>query len=250
MQVQVFRTSDEVAAAVADAIEQVLASTPAAVLALATGRTPLAAYAELARRRREGRLDASQAAIVGIDEFAGVPAGDPGSFAAYLEQHVIGPIGFDPRRVERLDGAARNLDAECARYDRALEARGGVHLILLGIGANGHIGFNEPGESLVAATHVVELHASTRQDNASPFGGDVNAVPTRALSIGMQAILGARCVLLVATGADKAATIERALNGPLTTRVPASWLQTHRDVRIYLDREAASLLRGEAVRAG
>jgi glucosamine-6-phosphate deaminase len=219
-------------------------------VALATGGTPLAAYEELARRRRACGLDASRAAIVGIDEFVGVAASDPASFAAYLDRHVIGPLGFDRQRAERLNGAADNLDAECARYDRVLMAAGGLDLILLGIGANGHVGFNEPGESLAAATHVVDLEPSTRRSNAARFGGDMNAVPARALSIGMAAILGARRVLLVATGADKASGIARALTGPLTTHVPASWLQTHRDVSVYLDREAASLLRGEGVRGG
>lgn len=226
-------------------------SDPTACLALATGRTPLPAYGELARRRRAGRFDASRATLFGIDEFVGMSAAHPASFAAYLDQYIVGPIGFNPQRVQRLDGAAKNADAECARYDRALEACGGLDAILLGIGANGHVGFNEPGESLVGATHVVRLEAATRRSNAARFGGDAGAVPPRALSMGMAAILGARRIILVVTGADKAPALERALHGPLTTRLPASWLQTHRDVRVYLDRDAASLLREETVvRAG
>jgi glucosamine-6-phosphate deaminase len=251
-QLRVFQAATEVASAVADAIERAIAATPTAVLSLATGRTPLATYEELARRHRAGRLDVSRATLFAIDEFAGIPPSHPGSFASYIEEHLVTPLGFDPRRVQCLDGVAANLDLECARYERAIERSGGIDLMLLSIGANGHIGFNEPADTLTGPTHVVRLDASTRRNNAARFGGRADAVPSHAVSMGMTTILRAARILLVATGREKAACIERALHGPLTTQMPASWLQFHRAVDVYLDRDAASLLpaAGAALRAG
>src|SRR5687768_3264482 len=192
--------------------------------------------------RAAGDVDFSRASTFNLDEFAGISADHPGSFRRFMEEHLFGGVNVDRRRVHFIDGAAADLDAECVRYEAAIAAVGGIDLQLLGIGANGHIGFNEPGDELRARTHRVTLAASTRRDNAALFGGDPGRVPPEALSMGMATILDAKAILLIATGERKAQCIEQAVRGGISTRLPASFLQLHRRVELYLDRSAASRL--------
>jgi glucosamine-6-phosphate deaminase len=152
-------------------------------------------------------------------------------------------VNIDPSRIHFLNGAATDLDAECDRYEEAIRGAGGIDLQVLGIGSNGHIGFNEPGDELIARTHRVQLFPSTRRDNASLFGNDPSRVPAEALSMGIGTILQARRIVLVATGAKKAACVAQTVNGRITTRVPASVLQVHCDVEVLLDRAAAAHVR-------
>jgi glucosamine-6-phosphate deaminase len=192
------------------------------------------------RLHAKGQMDWSRAATFNLDEFAGLGATDPGSFRAFMERHLFSGINLAQERIHFLNGAASDLDRECERYDGAIAAADGIDLQVLGIGSNGHIGFNEPGEHLPLHTHRVRLTESTRHDNAALFGGDVSRVPGEALSMGIGTILRARRILLVATGVRKAACIRETINGRLTTRVPASMLQVHADVELLLDREAAA----------
>jgi len=189
-----------------------------------------------------GRIDFSLATTFNLDEFAGIDASHPGSFRRYMNVKLFDSVNLDPQRIHFLDGAAVDLDAECVRYERTIEASGGIDLQLLGIGANGHIGFNEPDDTLAARTHRVRLHDQTRRDSAALFGGDPTQVPREALSMGMGTILKSRSIVMMAIGARKARCIELAVNGPITTRLPASFLQLHRDAELYLDRAAAELL--------
>jgi glucosamine-6-phosphate deaminase len=159
-----------------------------------------------------------------------------------MERHLFEGVNLRAERIHFLNGVAKNLDAECDSYEAAIAAAGGVDLQLLGIGTNGHIGFNEPGDDLPVRTHRVRLMESTRRDNAMLFDNDPSRVPAEALSMGIGTILRARRILLVATGDKKAECIRQATSGRLTTRVPASMLQVHPDVELLLDREAASLL--------
>jgi glucosamine-6-phosphate deaminase len=159
-----------------------------------------------------------------------------------MQLHLFEGINLDPSRIHFLNGAAADLDDECRRYESEIQQAGGIDLQVLGIGANGHIGFNEPGTALEASTHRVHLHASSKRDNALLFGGDPSRVPDDALSMGMGTILKAAALVLIATGERKAQCIARAVRGPLTTRLPASFLQLHRDVELFLDEAAASLL--------
>ena len=242
MQLQIFENPDQAAQALARRIASVLRNDPDVVLGLPTGRSPVAAYAELRRMHAAGSVDFSRARTFNLDEFAGVTADHPGSFRRFMEQHLFNGVNVARDRVHFLDGAAADLDAECERYEAAIDAAGGVGLQILGIGSNGHIGFNEPGDALVARTHRVTLHDVTRRENAALFGGNADSVPREALSMGMATILRARRIVLIATGERKARCVEGATRGPLTTRLPASFLQTHRDVELFLDREAAALL--------
>jgi len=240
--IRIFDTPADAAAAVARRVADALAERPALVLGLPAGRTPVAAYAELRRLHAAGRADFSRAVTFSLDEFAGIPSSHPGSFRTFIESHLLSAVNVPPAQRHFLNGAGDDLEAECARYDTAIAGAGGIDLLLLGIGANGHIGFNEPGEELAARTHRVRLAESTRRDNAALFGGHPALVPRDALSMGMGPMLQAATIVLMATGARKAQCIERAVNGAVTTHLPASFLQLHRRVEVYLDREAASAL--------
>jgi glucosamine-6-phosphate deaminase len=241
--IRVFDTPDDMARAVAARVADAVRITPNIVLGLATGRTPLGVYAELRHLYASGRVDFGHVTTFNLDEFAGLPPSHPSSFRRYMDLKLFDSVNIDPSRIHFLNGVAADLDADCGGYEDAIAHNGGIDLQLLGIGANGHIGFNEPGDELVARTHRVVLHETTRRDNAAPFGGDLSRVPHEALSMGMGTILKAASIVLMASGERKARCIERAVHGPLTTRLPASFLQTHRDVELYLDRGAASLLR-------
>ena len=240
MRIAVLGSSDDVARALALCIADALRGKPGLVLGLAAGRTPVDAYTQLRRMRDAGAGDWSRATTFNLDEFAGIDAGHPGSFRQFMQRHLFDGVNLDPSSIHFLNGAAPDLDAECDRYEGAIRGAGGIDLQILGIGSNGHLGFNEPGDELIARTHRVRLLPTTRRDNASLFDNDLSRVPSEALSMGIATILAARRIVLVATGAAKADCIAQAVNGTITTRVPASVLQLHGDVEILLDREAAS----------
>jgi len=235
MKVRIFDDPGQASTAVARIIARQLARQPASVLGLPTGRTSIAVYKELVRLRP----DFSRAHTFNLDEFVGLPARDARSFHAFMDRHLFCRVNIAPGHAHFLDGAARDLDAECARFERAIATAGGIDLLVLGIGANGHIGFNEPAARLPAYTHRVRLTAATRRANAGPFGGRPSTVPREALSMGMATILAARTIVLIATGRSKARAVRVMRSGRITPAVPASFLQLHRDVTLVLDRKAA-----------
>jgi glucosamine-6-phosphate deaminase len=189
-----------------------------------------------------GEADFSRATAFALDEFVGIDHGHPASFHRFLREHLIDRVGLPRDRFHGLNGAAADLQAECDRYESAIRHAGGIGLLLLGIGGNGHIGFNEPADELLASTHRVTLREGTRTASAALFDGDITRVPREALTMGIGTILKADAVILLATGQAKAASVERMVRGPITPRLPASFLQAHRSVEIFLDRAAASLL--------
>jgi glucosamine-6-phosphate deaminase len=240
--VAVFSSDRAAARALARRIVAAVEVNPRLVLGLPTGRTPMALYHELAALHAKGGADFSQVTTFNLDEFLGIPPAHPGSYRTYMEQHFFGCVNVPPERRNFLDGSTADPEAECARYERAIEAAGGIDLQVLGIGTNGHIGFNEPDRALQSRTHRVALKPETRRSNASLFGGDPARVPPEALSMGMATILRARAIVLLATGRSKAMCVERAINGPLTTDLPASFLQLHHDVDVMLDQAAGAQL--------
>lgn len=242
MTVNVLDDAEEVGRALAQRVVQTLRAKADAVLGLASGRSPIEGYAELRRLRGEGAADFSQASTFNLDEFAGISGDDPGSFQRFMHRHLFDGINLQPSRIHFLNGAAPDLDTECERYEQAIRAAGGIDLQILGIGSNGHIGFNEPGDDLSVRTHRVTLAESSRRDNAALFGGDASRVPKEALSMGIGTILLARRIVLVATGEKKAECIRAALDGRISTRVPASLLQIHGDVEFLLDTAAARMI--------
>ena len=217
----------------------------APVLGLATGSSPLGLYRELGRAAEEGRVDFGEAYGVALDEYVGLPPGHPEGYRQVLLREVCGTLGLPPERLSVPDGSGRDVPALMAAA-RAFEERiadlGGVDVQVLGIGANGHLGFNEPGSALTSRTRVKRLSERTRRDNAR-FFGQPEDVPTHCLTQGLGTILDARRLVLVATGDTKADAVAAALEGPLTASVPASVLQWHPNTVVCLDEAAASGLR-------
>jgi glucosamine-6-phosphate deaminase len=212
-------------------------------MGLPTGRTPVPLYRELVTLYRAHLVDFSMTTTFNLDEFVGMGSADPRSYRAFMQCHLFDHVNLSPRRIRFLDGLAGDTAAECARYERAIRYAGGIDLQILGLGANGHIGFNEPAARLTARTHRTTLTPATRRANAALFGNRPGDVPREALSMGMATILHARRIVLLATGAAKAAAVARALNGPITPRVPASFLQLHPAAEVWLDRAAAARLK-------
>ena len=240
VEILTFATPDDAGWAVAARVADAVRRDPALVLGLASGRTPLPAYAELARLHATAGLDFSRVTTFNLDEFAGLEATNPHSYRAYMQAELFDHVSIDPRNIGFLNGAAVDLKGECRRYEDAIDAAGGIDLQILGIGANGHIGFNEPAEGLCANTHIAELTQATREANASRFGGDWTRVPSRALSMGMATILNAREIVLIATGIEKVEAVRGMVEGLITTKLPASILQVHPRVTVMLDRFAWS----------
>jgi glucosamine-6-phosphate deaminase len=235
-----FNDDDALAAALATRVLGAIAENPALVLGLPTGRTPLALYREL--RQRSHLVDWSGVRTFNLDEFVGLAGDHPGSYRAFMQVELFDHVAISPANIGMLDGRAADLKAECRRYEEAIRNAGGIDLQILGIGANGHIGFNEPADGLCAHTHVAELEAPTREANAQLFGGDWRSVPERALSMGMATILSARHIVMIANSPDKADAVHGMVEGLITTQLPASFLQLHPRVTVMLDRDASRRL--------
>ncbi|SFF50172.1 glucosamine-6-phosphate deaminase [Blastococcus tunisiensis] len=242
MEVIILPGAAEVGRFGADRIAAVVSRAPRAVLGLATGSSPQGIYAELARRVAAGTLDLSGVSGFALDEYVGIPADHPQSYAAVLDRDVVRPLGLAPSRVRVPDGRAPDLEAAAVDYDRAIAAVGGVDVQILGIGANGHIGFNEPTSSFASRTRIKTLAPRTRADNARFFASP-EEVPTHCLTQGLGTILEARELLLVAQGEAKAEAVAAAVEGPVAAICPASALQLHRRVCVVVDEAAASRLR-------
>lgn len=242
MLVRVFNTPTALARALARDVARALGTQPRVVLGLPTGSTPIPLYAELVRLHELGRASFRSATTFNLDEFLGVGPDDPHSYRAFMQRHLFALVDISPRRVHFLDGRLGSRGAiqdECERYERSIARAGGIDLQILGLGTNGHIGFNEPGRSLVARTHCTRLKPATRRANAPLFGNRAAAVPREALSMGMATILQARRIVLLATGSAKARCVERMIRGPVTPRLPASFLQLHQHAEVWLDEAAA-----------
>jgi len=239
MRVVILRSSGQAAAAVARLIALAVRRAPGLVLGLPTGRTSIPVYDELVEWHRRRRLDFSRVTTFNLDEFAGLEPDDPRSYRAFMQTHLFDRINVRPSNVHIPDGTARNWRREVDTYEAALRDAGGLDLCFVGIGKNGHLGFNEPAATLDARTHRALLRPETRHANAHLFDGRWRDVPRYALSMGIGTILRARAIVLLATGSEKSAIVRRAIGGPVTTRLPASLLQVHPNVVVVLDRDAA-----------
>jgi glucosamine-6-phosphate deaminase len=215
---------------------------PAAVLGLATGSSPAGIYAELAHQVAAGALDLSGVTCFALDEYVGLSPEHPQNYAAVLRRSVVEPLGLDPARVHVPDGCADDLEKAAREYEEAIAAAGGVDVQILGIGANGHIGFNEPTSSFASRTRIKTLAPRTRADNAR-FFATPDQVPTHCLTQGLGTILDARELVLVAQGKSKAAPVAAAVEGPLSSICPASALQLHPRASVVVDEAAGSRLR-------
>jgi glucosamine-6-phosphate deaminase len=240
IRIHVFPTPDAVARALARDIAHAVAVKPALVLGLPTGRTPIPLYRALVEMHRAGQIDLARATTFNLDEFVGLAPDDPRSYRAFMQRHLFAHLYLPARRIHFLNGATGDVVRECLRYERAIDRAGGIDLQILGLGTNGHIGFNEPAKALIGRTHRTRLRPATRRANASLFGGRVSAVPHDALSMGMATILYAKRIVLMATGASKARCVARMIEGGVTPRLPASFLQLHRHAEVWLDRAASN----------
>lgn len=233
------------AALVGRLIDRELRAKPHLVLGLATGRTMERVYACLAERHRAQGLDFSLCRTFNLDEYIGLPPEHPGSYRFYMNEHLFDRVNIDRRNTHLPNGMAEDLSAACRAYEESIQACGGIDLQLLGIGSDGHIGFNEPLSALRSRTREKALTPSTLAQNAAMFGGQLDRVPTRALTMGVGTILEARkCVLLV-TGESKASILAKAVEGPITAMVTASALQLHPACKVVVDEAAAALLQGQ-----
>ncbi len=231
----------KMSAAAAEHIASRVSAQPSIVLGLATGSTPVGMYAELVELHRRAGLDFSRVTTFNLDEYCGLDADDPRSYERFMWEHLFAHVNLDRTRTHVPYGAARDPEAECMRYEEMIRAAGGIDLQVLGIGMNGHIGFNEPGSAPNSRTRVVRLAELTVEVNRAKT--EAEELPAFALSMGMGTIMDAGEVMLLANGEAKADIIRQAIQGPVTPDVPASILQQHPDVTVFLDRPAAKLLK-------
>jgi glucosamine-6-phosphate deaminase len=239
MEVVILPSAAEVGVLAARKILRLVQRSPRAVLGLATGSSPLAIYAALAAHVRDGTLQTGEVSAFALDEYVGIPAEHPESYAAVIHREVTVPLHLDPGREQVPDGRAADVEAACDRYEEAVRAAGGVDLQILGIGANGHVGFNEPTSSFASRTRIKTLTERTRADNAR-FFDTPDDVPTHCLTQGLGTIMDARELLLVAQGPQKAAAVAAAVEGPVMSMCPASILQHHRRATVMVDEAAAA----------
>lgn len=243
MNVIVVKDYREVSVKAADMVAALIQERPDAVLGLPTGNTPRGMYEELVRRHREEGLDFARVRTFNLDDYVGLAPDHPASFAYYIKVHLLDHVNV-PSHQSRWPDAVRADEEACRAYEEAIRAAGGLDLVVLGIGANGHIAFNEPGTPFDTRTHVGPLAQQTRRAAADGVTfATVEQVPAYGITMGVQTIMEAKRVVLVASGAGKARAVAAAAEGPVTEEVPASVLQRHPDVTFIVDEAAAALLR-------
>lgn len=242
MQIYIYPNKEKLAQAAASMIAGLVIEKPDAILGLATGDTPVPTYQEMIRLNREGVVSFEETRTFNLDEYVGIAPDHPQSYRRFMNEQLFNHIDIDMDNTQVPSGFA---DADAAAdYDAQIEAAGGVDLQVLGIGRNGHIGFNEPGSDFSRTTHIVELTENTRDANAR-FFDSIDEVPTHAVSMGIGTIMHAKKILLIATGANKADAVAEMLNGPITPNMPASVLALHQNVVVMLDTDAAEKLINE-----
>ena len=242
MEIIIQPTPEAGSSVAAQIIAKLVRRKPDCVLGLATGSTPLGTYRELIRMHHKEALDFSKVTTFNLDEYAGLPPGHPQSYRAFMAEHFFRHVNVDARHTNIPDSMAHDIPAECARYEAAIIAAGGIDLQLLGIGTDGHIGFNEPSSSLASRTRIKTLTERTRADNARFFGGDLAQVPFHCITMGVGTIMASREVLMLAFGANKADAVASAVEGPITAMNPASVLQMHPVAKCVTDEPAAAKL--------
>ena len=240
---RVYKAADykEMSRKAANIISAQMIMKPDSVLGLATGSTPIGTYAELAERYEKGDLDFSKIKTANLDEYKGLDRENDQSYYYFMCENLFKKVNIDMNNVNIPDGTEPDSEKECARYERVIESLGGVDLQLLGLGHNGHIGFNEPNSEYDKMTHCVDLTESTIEANKR-FFASIDDVPKQAYTMGIGTIMRAKKILIVVSGEDKAEIVKRAFWGPITPEVPASVLQLHSDVTLVGDAAALSLV--------
>lgn len=241
MNILIYDTQEQVNKVGATILANIVLAKPNAILGLATGGTPVGIYKELVAKNEQGLLSFSEVRTYNLDEYVGIDGEHDQSYRYFMNENLFNHIDINKANTHVPNGKVADAEAECVRYDAEIEAAGQLDIQLLGLGHNGHIGFNEPDDSQVPGTHVVELAQETRQANAR-FFANIDEVPTHAITMGVGTILKAKKILLVVKGEDKADIVKQALQGPITTQCPASLLQLHPNLIVLLDKAAGSKL--------
>lgn len=241
LKVMKVKTPEEAGVLAADQFEAVIHAKPACVIGLATGSTPLPLYRELIKREQEGKLDFSRVRSANLDEYKGLAPDHPQSYRRFMQENLFDHISIKPENTIVPDGLAADVQAMCEAYERNIEDWGGVDVQLLGIGHDGHIGFNEPCGEFPKMTHEVQLTAMTRDANKR-FFDSIDEVPTAAFTMGIGTVMAAKKIVMMITGADKAEILYKSFFGPVTPEVPASILQFHPDVTLICDEAAAKYM--------
>ncbi len=237
MKLYVCKNYEEMSAKGASIVASVITLKPDCILGLATGSTPVGMYHRLADMNKSGQLDFSQVKTYNLDEYYPISPKNDQSYRYFMDKNLFDLINIDKANTHLLNGEAADTDAECAAYDKAIEAAGGIDIQVLGIGNNGHIGFNEPADQLVGATHKTGLTESTIQAN-SRFFASADEVPKHALTMGIAPIMKAKKIIMLVSGKNKHAVLREMLSGVLTTQNPATFLNLHDDVTVVCDEDA------------
>ena len=244
MQVKIVKTKEEMGQVAAMLIAEDMAKKSPYVLGLATGSTPVPLYDALIKLNKAGKLDFSTTITFNLDEYVGLKPTHDQSYRYFMNEKLFDHVNINKKNTFVPDGMAKDIEAHCAKYEAMMKAVGGVDYQVLGIGSNGHIGFNEPGSSVGSLTRMVKLTANTIKDN-SRFFKRAQDVPTKAISMGIGTVLRCKKIVLVANGANKADCIAKAVEGPITATVPASALQLHPGVTYVITEDAAAGLKLE-----
>lgn len=249
MEVIIQPTREAASALAARIVVKLINGKPDAVIGLCTGNTPLLLYRELIAAHREHHLDFSRVTTFNLDEYVGLSPDHPASYHIYMKNHLFRHINVSPNSIHIPDGMASDVPASCELYEQRIKESGGIDLQILGVGADGHLGFNEPSSSLMSKTRIKTLTERTRSGNTDPFGSK-DLVPRHVVTMGLGTILDTRSCMLLAFGHQKASAVAKMVEGPVTATVPASALQFHTNVRVIVDETAASeLARADYYRA-
>lgn len=238
MKILVVKNYDEMSKVAAKELAVVISKKPEATLGLATGGTPVGMYKELIDMHKNGELDFSKVTTVNLDEYVGLSGEHDQSYRYFMDSNLFNHVNIRKEYTYVPNGLAEDMLKECVNYDKRIEELGGIDVQVLGIGSNGHIGFNEPSDKLSLGTHVTDLAESTIEANSRYFVSK-EEVPTKALTMGLGAIMKAKKILLMVSGESKAEIMDKVVNGKITTQVPASFLQMHKDVVLIIDEDAA-----------
>ena len=241
MEVVICKTKEEASRLAANMITEAVKKNPKTVLGLATGSTPVLMYAEMAKAVKAKKVSYKQVKSWNLDEYYGLAGTHDQSYRYFMNTNLFNHININPENTNVPNGLAADLDEECRRYNRVIHELGPIDIQVLGMGHNGHIGFNEPSDTFELETHLVDLAQTTIDANAR-FFASADEVPRQALTMGIKTIMQAKKVLVVVSGADKADIVKKAFTGPVTPQVPASILQLHPDVVLVADKAAAALL--------
>ncbi len=241
MEFIISETYEEMSREAADVVETVMDELPSCVLGLATGSTPIGMYACLVEDCKEGKTSFADVTTFNLDEYVGLPGTHDQSYRYFMDENLFDSVDIDKARTNLPDGCAADPQAMCAAYEMAIEEAGGIDIQVLGLGHNGHIGFNEPADDFPVCTHPVDLTESTINANSRLFNS-ADEVPRQAVTMGIGTIMKARKVIVLANGSGKADIVKQAFTGPVVPQVPASVLQLHPDVTVVLDAEAAAKL--------